>query len=151
MKLLDYLNEKRVNLRLKKCAKRQAIECLVDVMLDSGVTGDRDEIIKALMEREETGSTGIGNGVAVPHAKTDDVDALAVVYGYSREGVDFDSVDKKPAHFFFLVLSPAGKANKQLRILARIARVMHNNVLRTELKNADTSEKVIKVINRYDS
>ncbi len=150
MKILDYLDRDKVMLGLKPGGKKDVIETLVSFLMKTGASGDSGKIVKALLDREKTGSTGIGNGVAIPHSKTDAVDSVRVVYAYSPDGVDYDSVDCKPANFFFMVVSPPSEASVQLRLLARISRLMGNRMLRNELKGADTPEKAIEAIRRYD-
>lgn len=150
MKILDYLAEDKILIGLKKGGKKEVIEKLVSFMLGSGVDGDGAKIVSALVEREKTGSTGIGNGVAIPHAKTPAVDRIAVVYAQSPAGVDFDSVDEKPANHFFLVVSPPSESSVQLRLLARISRLMGNRLLRNELGEAGSPGKIISVIGKYD-
>lgn len=150
MKILDYLDEDSLLLDLKKGSKKEVIEKLVSFMLNAGAEGDSGCIVKALLDRESTGSTGIGNGVAIPHAKTDSVDSLSVVYAYSNPGVDYDAVDGKPANFFFMVVSPPAEAPRQLRLLARISRLMGNRLLRGELKEADNPKEAIEAIRKYD-
>ena len=150
MKILDYLSHDRVIINLKKKNKKEVIEELVGCMIASGVEGEASEITKALMEREKTGSTGIGSGVAIPHAKTEQVKSLGVVYAFSPGGVEYDSVDGRPANFFFLIASPPAESAVQLRLLARISRLMGNRLLRNDLKGSDSPQKVIDVISRYD-
>ena len=150
MKILDYLDEEKVILDLKKGEKKAVIERLVSFLMKCGGEGDSEKIVKALMDREKTGSTGIGNGVAIPHAKTDAVDSLRVAYAYSASGIEYDAVDGKSAHFFFMVVSPPSEASAQLRLLARISRLMGNRLLRNELKAADSAEKAIATIRKYD-
>ncbi len=150
MKILDYLSQDRIIINLKKKNKKEVIEELVGCIIASGVEGEASEITKALMEREKTGSTGIGSGVAIPHAKTEQVKSLGVVYAFSPGGVEYDSVDGRPANFFFLVVSPPAESAVQLRLLARISRLMGNRLLRNDLKNSDSPQKVIDVISRYD-
>ncbi len=150
MKILDYLDEGCLLLNLKKGSKKEVIERLVSFMPDSGAEGANARIVKALLERESIGSTGIGNGVAIPHAKTDAVDSIRVVYAYSHEGIDYDAADGNSANFFFMVLSPPGEASGQLRLLARISRLMGNRLLRSELKEAGSPKEAIEVIRKYD-
>ncbi len=150
MKILDYLSRNMIIMDMKKKHKDEAIEDLVSFMMQMGVSGDRRRTVEALLEREKNGSTAIGNGVAIPHAKTDAVDSLGLVYAYSSEGVEFNSIDGKSSHFFFLVVSPPGEAPVQLRLLARISRLMGNRNLRNELETVDAPEKVMRIIEKYE-
>lgn len=150
MKILDYLDEDKVCMKLKAGGKEKIIGQIVDFMIKKAVKGDAEKIKNALLEREKTGSTGIGNGVAIPHAKTEAAGQIAVVYAYSGDGVDFDSVDSRPANFFFTVVSPPAEAPVQLRLLARISRLMGNRVLRNELRSAESPGDVIDAIRKHD-
>jgi mannitol/fructose-specific phosphotransferase system IIA component (Ntr-type) len=150
MKILDYLDEGKVVMGIKESGKKELIEKLVSVLLEGDVDGDKKKIENALLDREKTGSTGIGNEVAIPHAKTDDVSSVGLVYAYSFSGVEYDSVDGKPAKYFFLVVSPFSQASIQLMLLARISRLMGNRIMRNELSSARTAKETLEVIRKYE-
>jgi fructose-specific phosphotransferase system IIA component len=150
MRILDYLEEDKVFIDLKKEGKKKVIERIVSLLMKTGFSGDPDKAVNALMEREKTGSTGIGNGIAIPHAKTDAVDSVAVAYARSSAGVEFDAVDGKPVKHFFMVVSPSADAAVQLRLLARISRLMGNRLFRSELEKAKTPAGIICIIGKYD-
>ncbi len=150
MKILDYLKEDMIISGLEAGRKDDAIDKIVGAMIDAGMEGERKIIVKELLEREATGSTGIGNGVAIPHAKTDHVKQLCLAYARSKAGVDFEAVDGKPVNHFFLVVSPSRESSTQLMLLARISRLMGNRLLRNELEAAQTPGEVIDTIKKYD-
>lgn len=103
-------------------------------------------LMGVLQEREKLGSTGIGDGVAIPHGKLAGLDQLMLVFGRSREGVDFDSLDGKPAFLFFLVLAPENSAGVHLKALARISRLLKSQSVRQELMNARDASQIWDVV-----
>ena len=102
------------------------------------------------MEREELGSTGIGKGIAIPHAKTD-AKKLTVAFGISREKIDFDSLDKEGVNRFFVFASPIEDSQIYLKVLARISRLIRNEGFRNKLLNCHTPEEVIKYIDEEEA
>jgi PTS system nitrogen regulatory IIA component len=103
-----------------------------------------------LIERERLGSTGIGDGIAIPHGKSPDLDHLLISFGRSRQGVDFDSLDGKPAHLFFLVLAPENSAGVHLKALARISRLLKSHNIRSELMNAADAAEIFEIFSKQD-
>ena len=97
---------------------------------------DEDELVRVLLERELLGSTGIGDGVAIPHGKLHMIPEMIVAFGRSRKGVNFDSIDSKPVYLFFLLVTPEDMPGEHLRALARISRILKNPALRENLKQA---------------
>ncbi len=111
---------------------------------------DQDGVLEVLVERERLGSTGIGDGVAIPHGKLADIDNLLLSFGRSRAGVDFDSLDGKPAHLFFLVVAPDRSAGVHLKALARISRLLKSHVVRKELLEAKDAAGIFAIIKAQD-
>lgn len=112
---------------------------------------DKDEVAEVLLERERQSSTAIGEGVAVPHGKLGSIENLAVGLGRSVKGVDFDSPDGLPCHFFFVVISPLGAAGRHLKLLARFSQVFKNAEFRSRLLKADSAEEMYSLIAEQDS
>ncbi len=106
----------------------------------TGKVRDADELARVLMERESMGSTGIGDGVAIPHGKLHDMDGIVVAFGRSHRGVDYQSLDDKPAYLFFLLITPDNSPGEHLKMLARISRILKNPALREKLRTADGRE-----------
>jgi PTS system nitrogen regulatory IIA component len=112
---------------------------------------DEDELVRVLQERELLGSTGIGDGVAIPHGKLHKIPEMIVAFGRSRKGVNFDSIDSKPVYLFFLLVTPEDMPGEHLRALARISRILKNPALRENLKHASRGDELLKLIYEEDS
>ncbi len=102
------------------------------------------------MSRESLGSTAIGQGIAIPHAKSDCVEKLVAAFGISRKGIDFDSLDGEPAHIFFLLVAPQDSAGPHLKALARISRLLKDKYFRDSLRNSPDDKAVVKIISQED-
>jgi PTS system nitrogen regulatory IIA component len=103
-------------------------------------------LMNVLQERERLGSTGIGDGIAIPHGKLALLRQLLLIFGRSRPGVEFDSLDGKPAHLFFLVLAPGDSAGMHLKALARISRLLKSQTMRSQLMQAAGAEQIWEII-----
>ncbi len=122
MSIEELLNEELICEELSGQNKYQVIEELLDLLVKTGKIQDRETCLQDLIEREQYLSTGLENGLAVPHAKSAATENLLVSFGLSHDGIDFDSLDGKPAHFIFLVLSPRDTSGPHIKILAQITR-----------------------------
>jgi PTS system nitrogen regulatory IIA component len=105
-----------------------------------------EELVRILMERERMGSTGIGSGIAIPHGKSKELSEPMMAFGLSRNGIDFESLDKKPAHIFFMLLTPEHAPNLHLKLLAGIAKILRNEPFRQRLLMAKTPDEVITIL-----
>jgi len=150
MKIMDFLDPQAIKLEMNARKKREALEELVDLLVERGEVGNKKEVLEALSEREKLGSTGIGNGIAIPHAKCPSVRRLVVAFGCSRRGVDFDCLDGKPAHIFFLLLGPPGEPGPHLKALARLSRMLKESSFRRRLGGARDLEEVEEAIREVD-
>jgi PTS system nitrogen regulatory IIA component len=146
MQILDFLSIDSVKLSLESKNKKDAIKELVEVLVKSGKVKDKKKMIQTLMEREELGSTGIGQGIAIPHGKSDTVSDLAAAFGVSADGVSFDSLDGEPVNIFFLLVAPEGAAGAHLKALARISSLLKDKYFRKSLLSAQSPDEVIKII-----
>jgi PTS system nitrogen regulatory IIA component len=146
MQILDFLSVDSVKLTIESKNKKDAIKELVEVLVKSGKVKDKKKMIQTLMEREELGSTGIGQGIAIPHGKSDTVSDLAAAFGVSADGVSFDSLDGEPVNIFFLLVAPEGAAGAHLKALARISSLLKDKYFRKSLLSAQSPEEVIKII-----
>lgn len=128
--------------------KRGAIEELVDVLMaaSEGRVTDRDDITRAVWSREELMSTGIGQGVGIPHGKCRAVDRLHIVFGRSLAGIDFSALDQKPVHLFFLLVAPESQAGPHVKALARISRLLKHAYFRQALLDAAKPQDVLTII-----
>jgi PTS system nitrogen regulatory IIA component len=151
MKIMDFLNKKAISADIKAKNKEGVIKELVDLLVDTGVIKNKKEdIIKILMTRETLGSTGIGQGVGIPHGKTPYVKSLVAAFGLSKKGIDFESLDGEPTYIFFLLLAPEESAGPHLKALARISRLLKDKYVREMLKKAQSEKDIINIINNED-
>ncbi|MBU1913446.1 MAG: PTS sugar transporter subunit IIA [Candidatus Omnitrophica bacterium] len=153
MRMLDFLNEKAVSADLKSQDKNSAIKELADLLVKSGQLKprDKDAAVKVLLNREALGSTGIGQGVAIPHGKCEYVNELIGAFGISKSGIKFDSLDGEPAYIFFLLLAPIKSSGPHLKALARISKLLKDKYFRDSLKGADSEKSLIKIIKDEDT
>ena len=120
MQLSDIINKNNSIPELKAKDKKGALEELAESMARQEPSVEKDSLIKILMEREQLGTTGIGDGVAIPHGKLNTIDRPLVSFGRSRDGLDFDSMDGQPSYLFFLLVAPDNSSGVHLQILAKI-------------------------------
>lgn len=152
MKIMDFLSKKAVITDLKSNKKEDILRELIDVLVEAGEIEKRhhNKLIDALMARETLGSTAIGQGVGIPHAKSDCVRKLVAAFGLSRKGVSFDSLDAEPVYIFFLLLAPVGSAGPHLKALARVSRLLKDKYFRDSLRQCQDEKSVIKIIAQED-
>ncbi len=146
MKITDFLKEDCVIIGLKNRSKEGAINELLTLLEERGYIRNKKNIFETIMEREKLGSTGIGQGIAIPHAKTDQIDNLVGALGISKHGVDFDSLDGEFVYIIFLVLAPTESIGNHLKALAKIARLLKDKVFRNALRNSKDAKEAIKTI-----
>ena len=149
MKLSELLTENLMTLSLADGNKFEVIEQLLDVAVREGRVQDRDKALQDLIEREQYLSTGFENGLAVPHAKSEAVNQIVMVYGMHRTGIDFDSLDGQPTHSIFLLLSPMDTSGPHIQTLALIARNFQDNTISEQLKAADSAEAVMDIFANF--
>lgn len=150
MRLVDAIAPEYIVPAVRATHKDDVIRELAGHLADQlGGKGD-EEIARVLMQREAQGSTAVGEGVAVPHAKYDSLNRLVVCLGRSRRGVDFGAADRAPVHFFFVVLSPPDAAGAHLKLLARFSQIFKNAPFRKKLMAAKTGEAMYQIIAGQD-
>jgi PTS system nitrogen regulatory IIA component len=140
MRISDLLNPAAIAANMKSTSKNDVLTELADALLRAEGRLDRDEVIHVLQDRERLGSTGIGEGVAIPHGKLKNIDTLMISFGRSRDGVDFDSMDGRPAHLFFLLIAPEESVGVHLKMLARISKLLKSPVVRQRLIESPGNE-----------
>lgn len=133
MRLVDILKESSVISDIKGKTKKEILTELAGQLNASGLIKDIEPVVKIIMEREALGSTGIGDGVAIPHGKMAGSGSILCVFGRSKKGVDFDAVDGQPVHIFFLVLAPEDSASLHLKVLSRISKILRDPSFRKKL------------------
>lgn len=147
MKLADILRESCVIANIKGGTKREILFEMVETLKKEKLIDDVDAVVDIIMERESLGSTGIGDGVAIPHGKMKKLKTILCVAGRSKEGVNFDAVDRRPVHIFFLVLAPEDSASLHLKVLSRISKVLRDQSFRKKiLKLSDAHEIYTNII-----
>jgi len=150
MKILDILPKSAIIPELEGRSKRQVLEELIEAILRAKPELDRQRLMAVLLERERLGSTGIGDGIAIPHGKLKDLDQLMLSFGKSNLGVDFESMDGKPVHLLFLLVAPENCTGIHLRALARIARLLKPAPMRNRLIGVKTQDEIYAVIQQED-
>ena len=151
MTLLDILSPDSTIVDLKGETKEEIIAELVDSLANNDVVTDRDKVLQAVLEREKIMSTGIGDGIAIPHGKSDSVERLIAALGTQRRGVDFEALDGEPAYVFFLLVSPANVSGPHIKALARISRLLKNDEFKKKLIAAESSTAIIDIIETEES
>ena len=147
VKITDYITEDLIDLDLKS-KNRESILVELSKLLErsKNILVEDNDIYKALVDREKLGSTGIGKGVAIPHAKTESAKELTVAFGISRKGIDFNSIDDEEVHIFFVFASPNKDSQIYLKVLARISRLIREENFRQNLMDCKTAKEVIACI-----
>ena len=136
---------------LKSSSKEAVLRELAGVVHDKCTLIDLDTLCQVLTEREQLGSTGVGNGVAIPHGKVPGLKKLLLCFGLSGSGVSFDSVDNRPVHLFVMILSPPGIAGEYLQTLARVSKLLKDPTVRNKLLQATDTETILELFNRPES
>lgn len=145
MKILDVLHRGAILADLKALDKIGVLEELVTpIARIAGI--NHDNLVKVLMDRERLGSTGIGEGVGIPHGKLKELESLFLGFGLSHKGVDFESMDGQPTHIFFLLITPENSTSLHLKLLARISRILKNEPFKEKLINATSSNEIYSII-----
>ena len=150
MKLSDLLPVSHVHSDLTGETKIEIIEELLGLMQKNDLIKEYEVALNDVLDREGYLSTGLENGLAIPHAKTDSIEELAIVFGVKKGGVHFESLDGKPADLIFLVLSPRDTSGPHIQALALIARNLKDATVREQLKNSTSAEQIAEIIIKFD-
>lgn len=149
MKISDILNKKSIIADLAADNKTGVIRELAGAV-SVAANAEKDTIAAVLMERESLGSTGIGGGIAIPHGKLDAVESVTVGFGLSRKGIDYNSLDNRPVHIFFLLLTPENSTGGHLKVLAQISKLLKMDHFKERLKSAGSVEEIYEIIMAQD-
>ena len=141
------INSDSIILEMAATSKEAALRELAALAATQCGQFTEQTLYTILLEREAIGSTGVGNGVAIPHGKVAGLDKIILCFGRSREGIDFAAIDSRPVHLFVLLLSPARKATEYLRALARVSRILKNEATRQQLLASSSRETIIALFN----
>jgi PTS system nitrogen regulatory IIA component len=151
MKISDILKESFIIADLKAGNKKEALTEISFFLEHKRAIQDHGQLLKALLDREQLGSTGIGDHMALPHAKSESINRIVTVFARSLGGIDFDSLDRKPVHFIFLLLAPPTSTGLHLKALAKIARLFKNPSLRDHILKAENGGAIYSLILEEDS
>lgn len=151
MKIVDFLKKENCTASLSSTVKDGALKELTALLAKNNDIVDSDEIFNALMEREKLGSTGIGERIAIPHAKVKGINSLVAAFGISEEGIDYLAVDDQPVQWIFLLLASENSTGVHLKALARISRLLKSERFRSEIEQAETNEQIYKLIEEEDN
>ncbi|MBW2206422.1 MAG: PTS sugar transporter subunit IIA [Deltaproteobacteria bacterium] len=150
MRLSELLEENNIIPDLKAKDKKGALEELAQAMVSQKPYLDKGALVNVLLDRERLGSTGIGDGVAIPHGKFHGIEQPIISFGRSRKGLDFESMDGEPVYLFFLLVAPENSASIHLKVLAKIARILKNSSFRKVLIEARTQKEIYETIIQND-
>ncbi|OGP49073.1 MAG: PTS fructose transporter subunit IIA [Deltaproteobacteria bacterium RBG_13_43_22] len=150
MKICQYLKPGLIISELKAQNKEEVLKELADWIVDQVSGMNSGEILQVLLDRERLGSTGIGEGFAIPHGKLKFLDQMIIAFGRSRQGIPFDSLDGKSAYYFFVLIAPEDSAGLHLKALAKISRFLKNSAFKESLFQAVDQEKLNQVIQEQD-
>lgn len=146
MSLSELLNEKCISLSLKSILREDAIKELINLLVLQGKVSDEEELYRAVMRREEEFTTGIGMGIAIPHAKTSVVDSAVIAFGRSIQGVSWPSQDSNPVHLLFLIAVPIAADNQHLQLLAKLSRKLVHQEVRDNIISANSAVEIIDIL-----
>lgn len=146
MKLSKFCEEDLMNFDLQGQNKADVIKELVELTSHSSLVRDREELLAAVFEREKLVTTGVGYGVAFPHAKTRAMKGIVIAFGRSEVGVDFEAMDKKPVHLLFLIAAPEDAIGAHLNVMARLSYIMKSEKNRERLMRAKTAGEVMLIL-----
>ncbi len=149
MRILDALKKEVIISDLKSVDKKGVLEELAAPVSELHKI-EQTDLVNILMEREKLGSTGIGGGIGIPHGKLKNLDSLVLGFGLSRRGVDFESMDGRPTHIFFLLVTPDNSTGLHLKLLARISRILKNDPFKAKLMSAGSADDILAIIAEED-
>ena len=150
MKITDLLTKESIDLNVKASNKKDVIEQAVELMEQNGNINNKQEYLRLVMKREEEGSTGVGEGIAIPHGKGGVISEPGLVAMVIPDGVDFDALDGKPVKLLFLIAAPNSKDNLHLEVLSRLSALLMNEKFRNKLLNAKSKDEFLKTIDEAD-
>jgi len=150
MKLSKFCSEDIITFDLKSTEKNEVLEELVDLVSKSALVKDAEQLIADVKEREELVTTGVGYGVAFPHAKTKATKGIVIAFGRSDKGIDFDAMDHKPVHLFFLIAAPEDAIGAHLNVMARLSYVMKSEENRQKMMQVTSPGELLQMIDVVD-
>jgi nitrogen PTS system EIIA component len=146
MKIMEMFRPEFAIEELKATTKRDVLAELIAVIAHANESFDPDATLRVFLEREQLGSTGIGDGIAIPHGKLAGIDGMVLAFGRSHNGVEFAALDGKPVHLFFLLAAPEHSAGQHLKALAKISRMLKDGLFRKNLMEAKVRDDLVRII-----
>lgn len=146
MKLGDVLTESLIKVPLDKSSKEDIIAELIDLIVPTGKLINKENVLKAVQDREKIMSTGIGNAVAIPHGKSPDSPVLTVSMGVTKQDIDFESLDGKPVRIIFMLVGPEKPASDHIKMLSRISRLCNQTAFRKKIIESVAPAEILKMI-----
>jgi fructose PTS system EIIBC or EIIC component len=150
MKLSKFCDENLITFDLKATTKEQVIEELVDLAAKSPLVKDRNELLRDIVHRENMVTTGIGYGVAFPHAKTKATKGIVIAFGRCEKGIDFEAMDKKPVYVFFLIAAPEDAIGAHLNVMARLSYIMKSPDNRQHLLTVSSPGELLSILDSVE-
>ena len=150
MKIMDYLNEEWIIPELQGTDKPSVLKELSSVLVKPCRVTTVDELLQVLLDREKLESTGIGEGIAIPHGRLKKLKKFFISFGRSLKGVDFDSIDRKPSQLFFLVMAPENSAVENLKLLGRIVTLLKEPSFKRRLMEAPSQKELFQALSEED-
>ena len=150
MKLSGLIRRELICLNLESTEKDNTITEMVEMLAQKQVIKDKKIFVKEVLEREKLNTTGIGRGVAIPHARTEMVEEVTIALGRSQGGIDFESLDSKPVYLIFLITSPTNDNGLYLRTLARLSRLLKDRKFRQNLLHAKTADEILSHVSDFE-
>ena len=151
MRIKDILSPESMIMDLKATTKDEAINEMADLEVATGIVNNKERFVESIWAREKESTTGIGGGIAMPHARNEYINKARVLFAKSEKGVDFDSLDQQPVHLFFMITAPAGADNTHLQALAKLSSLLINPDLVEKLKAAKTADEVIDLFSQAEA
>ncbi len=151
MKLIDVLKPEYIKIPLTATSKEGVIQELIAVLANQGLFTDAQTVLQAVLEREKIMTTGVGNGVAIPHCKHTSCSQFAIALGIHPQGVDFESIDNQPAHLIFLLVGPEDKPGLHIRLLSRISRIISKPAVRQKLLTQQSPQAIFNILEEEES
>lgn len=151
LSLSKMLSPDCIQLNLRASDKKKAIRELVELFVAAGKLENPVELVDELLDLEKSVSTGIGDGIAIPHKLTRRATQTMIAFGCKKDGLDFASLDQQPVYLVFLILGPPGKVTEHLQVLSKFSRLLHNKLLRQQLLDAQQPDEVLEIIRCFES
>lgn len=151
MRIKDILSPESMIMDLQATTKEEAINEMADLEVATGVVNNKEKFVESIWAREKESTTGIGGGIAMPHARNEYINKARVLFAKSEKGVDFDSLDQQPVYLFFMITAPAGADNTHLQALAKLSSLLINPDLVEKLKAAKTADEVIDLFSQAEA